>query len=551
MARLAPGRWGQPSLWRKALNAHPQTARICALGLLVLLVPFVVVPFQLTFLATTGVYALLTLSVCAIVSYAGQFGLMQSVFATLAGYVMGIAVADAHWSFLLAVAAALLATIGLAAAFASFIFRLSGFYLAIGTLLLNLLVPLVAADQFATWTGGYYGLTLPTASLGPFSMADVATRYFVVWGAVLLVVVFFANLESSRIVRAARAVKANQAAAQLSAIDPRWVKIQMFMLSSVVAGIAGILGTASIQYIDTNVFDINLMIFIFAAVIIGGRSNLWGALLGAGFITATNVLLIAQLERAPLIYGLILIFVLLALPEGLAGLPNVLRLRFGKATSDTRLVRVVASEHRISGAPRLDRSQPQAAVLVVRDLTVRFGGVIAVSSVALEVPKGSIVALMGPNGAGKTTLVNAVTGYSQISSGTVTFEGENITHRTRYQIRRAGISRTLQMPYTFAEMTVWENIALGGDFVVSHGLLQTGIGSPAARRSETRFRVAAVELARRVGLQDMANRRANQLSFGQRRLVDIARALAGTASLLLLDEPFAGLSVEMIEVVKG
>ena len=516
----------------------------------VAIAPAFLEPFHVILIANTALYALFTLSVCAIVSYAGQFGLLQPVFATLSGYMMGIAIAHWHWQLAPAVVAGLALSMLVAAVIATFIFRLQGFYLAIGTLLLTLLVPLIVANQFEAWTNGYFGLQLSSASLGGFAMSDLATRYYVMWGLVAGVAIFFANLERTRIVRAARAVKANQATAQLAAINPWRVKAGMFMLSSLVAAMAGIMGTLSLQFIDVNTFDINLVILIFAAVIIGGRGNLWGALVGAVFITVSNQILGLFQEKGTLLYGLTVIAILVLLPDGLIALPAVVLRQWRRGRPGPELAKVlVAAALPQERLPDVDEAG-SGPILELDNVTVRFDAFAAVQDVSFSLKRGSIVALLGPNGAGKTTIFNAITGYSRPTVGSVKFDGQDITGMSTYRIRRAGISRTLQNPHIFTELTVWQNIALGADFLYDNGMLASGLSLPRARRNERRIEAAACALAARVGLSEMAHRSARELSFGQSRLVDVARTLAGSAQLLLLDEPFAGLSPSMIETVK-
>ena len=182
------------------------------------------------------------------------------------------------------------------------------------------------------------------------------------------------------------------------------------------------------------------------------------------------------------------------------------------------------------------------AALEVRGLTRRFGGVVALDSVAFSVAGGEVFAIIGPNGAGKTTLLNLMSGLDPPPPGTVHLEGRDIAAWHPWQATRAGIGRTLQSPGLFGEMTVLENVmvAVGpgrqGSFIASM------LGLPGVRRREGEARETALALLDRVGLGPEADRRCGGLPFGKQRLVEIARALATEPTVLMLDEPAAGLS---------
>lgn len=523
---------------------------LAALLVAIALAPTLLSAVEVTLFADVAFYALLTLSVCAIVSYAGQFALLQPVFATLAGYTLAISLTRGNLASPVAIAIAIVVALAVAAILALFMFRIAGFYLAIATLLVTELVGVVVGTQAAPWTGGYFGLEVSSVRIGPVDLSGLVGGYYVLWAVVGLTALFFANLEGTRVVRSARAVKANQAAAQLAAINPWRVKAGMFLLSSFVAALAGVAGVAQLRYIDPTTFDINLMILVFAAVIIGGRRSFWGALVGAAFLVIINQLLGAFLEAGTIVYGAVMIGILALLPGGLTSLPEKVLARLRRRASRP-ISATIAIGDGFRALPTERVVEENGSILEVENLSVRFGAYTAVEGVGFSLGAGRIVALLGPNGAGKTTVFNAITGHVRPSSGSIRMVGKELTAMTSYEIRRAGVSRTLQHPYMFTELTVWENIALGCDYMSRSGILKSGLSLPQARRSEKEVYETALTLATNVGLREMAGQRANQLSFGQARLVEIARSLAGPARVLLLDEPFAGLSFAMIETMKA
>ena len=181
-------------------------------------------------------------------------------------------------------------------------------------------------------------------------------------------------------------------------------------------------------------------------------------------------------------------------------------------------------------------------ILRVEDVTVRFGGLVANDSVSLTVPAGGIAGLIGPNGAGKTTLFNVITGAQVPTSGRVVLSGEDITSASRQQRARAGMARTFQNLSLVTTLSVLDNVTLGFGRFRDSGILSAVVRRPRARRQDRRLRSLGMEALDFVGLADQAQRPTSDLPYGDRRRLEIARALACGPELLLLDEPSAGMS---------
>ena len=181
-------------------------------------------------------------------------------------------------------------------------------------------------------------------------------------------------------------------------------------------------------------------------------------------------------------------------------------------------------------------------LLEVRDLTRRFEGVIAVSDLSFKVRRGEIKAVIGANGAGKTTLFNVIAGVTPPNTGSVIFSGRDITSLPPFRRTELGISRTFQNLQIFRDMTVLENVMVGHHVRTASGVFQALIRSPGSRREEDEIRDASLQSLRRFGLGDKAGLSAGALSFGESKILEIARALASQPKLLLLDEPAAGVN---------
>lgn len=180
-------------------------------------------------------------------------------------------------------------------------------------------------------------------------------------------------------------------------------------------------------------------------------------------------------------------------------------------------------------------------LLCVDDVTVRFGGLVALDSVSIRVARGSIHAVIGPNGAGKSTLLNVITGLYTATEGRVAFAGESIGGRAPHDITRRGIARTFQNTELFGEMSAIENVMVGLDRYHAGNALHCAIHDGPWRHAESQARAKAREFLTLVGLADDEDAAAAALPFGKQRRLEIARALATHPSLLLLDEPAAGL----------
>lgn len=186
-------------------------------------------------------------------------------------------------------------------------------------------------------------------------------------------------------------------------------------------------------------------------------------------------------------------------------------------------------------------------LLAVRGLVVRFGGLEAVAGVDLELREGEVQGLIGPNGSGKSTLINTVTGLYRPTQGSILLGGDDLVRLPPHEIARRGVGRTFQNLQIFAEMTVLENVLAGMDTQIGTSTLGAALALPAARRREYAARDTALALISEVGLEGLARRRAAELSFGQQRLLELARVLALRPRVILLDEPAAGLHPRMID----
>lgn len=188
-------------------------------------------------------------------------------------------------------------------------------------------------------------------------------------------------------------------------------------------------------------------------------------------------------------------------------------------------------------------------LIQLKNVTMKFGGVTALSDVSFDVKKQEILGLIGPNGAGKTTVFNVITGVYQITSGEITFDEKSLVGLKRYRITKRGVARTFQNIRLWGDMTALENVMTATDTHKKSGLVSGLFGLPVSRREERRDKARAQELLDFIGIGEYSDRLAKNLPYGVQRRLEIARAMGAEPKLLLLDEPAAGFNpAEKVEL---
>lgn len=194
-----------------------------------------------------------------------------------------------------------------------------------------------------------------------------------------------------------------------------------------------------------------------------------------------------------------------------------------------------------------------SVILKTEALTMQFGGLTAVNAVNISINEGEVHALLGPNGAGKTTLFNVISGIYIPTSGRVIFKGADIGSKKSHEVAALGIGRTFQNILLFDEMSACENVIIGRHLNTRQPLVESIFNTPRIKSEERRCRDCSLELLEYVGLGELASASAGSLPYGKKRLLEIARALALEPSMLLLDEPAAGMnateSIELMEII--
>jgi ABC-type branched-subunit amino acid transport system ATPase component/ABC-type branched-subunit amino acid transport system permease subunit len=505
--------------------------------------------WQVVFASTFAV-ALILLSVVVVTGYAGQISLAQYTMAGVGAFIAGRLGSVLNLPFIVALIIGVVLTVPVGVLFAAPALRTRGISLAIVTLGLGSAIELVVFDSTAPWAGGFAGTPVSSPSLFGLSIdpvlfpgryADLCLILYVV--AALAI----ANIRRGRSGRSLLATRANERAAAALGISVSGVKLYAFAVASFVAALGGILLAFENENISFTVFTSFASITIVAYAVVGGMGYLWGPVLGATFVSGTvgsqllNTWFPGLGDYIGVVGGGVLVFVVLTNQDGVASeqlrIAGLLRRR--SALIDRWLA---AKPPKLPPIP--DAPEPVAPhILEISGVTVRFGGVTAVSELSFTARPGTVFGLIGPNGAGKTTAIDAITGFVD-AAGSIKLNGTEIAGWPVARRARGGVRRTFQSLELFEDMTVLDNLRTACD---DRGML--AYAADILKPANPPLPEAALLAIEHFRLSEHLTKVVSDLSYGERRLVAIARAVAARPGVLLLDEPAAGLgSAESLEL---
>ncbi len=491
----------------------------------------------------SATFALVGLSIVLLTGYAGQLSIAQFALAGIGAFAAGRFAVFHGWPFELALVAGVVLAMVVGLVFGLPALRTRGVNLAVVTFGLGF-----AVHQMVFSNSDYTAKVTPTeVSLFGLDIEPVghARNYALVClVALVLSALVVANVRRGRSGRRLLAVRTNERAAAAIGVNVFEAKLYAFTLSAGLAGLGGVLlGFSYATILYPQVFQPGASITVLVLTVIGSTGYLAGPFIGAvsapgGLISllssdaSTTSVVTDQTtwqDYLPLLSAVVLIVTLIASQHGVAEQVD--------RTWRPLLAKLPRwRSARIRPLPVAERSKVPARRLEVNGLTQRFGGFTALDDVSLAVAPGQVVGLLGPNGAGKTTLIDCVSGNNRLTAGAITWDRRDVSRWAPYRRARAGLSRSFQSLELFDDLTVRENLLAAADRRDRFAYL-TDLVLPGRSQLPATV-VAAVE---ELGLEPLLDVRAEDLSYGQRRLVAIARAVASSPSVLLLDEPAAGL----------
>ena len=587
------------------MSAVKNISIVLAIAVAALLPTFWPNPYYIHLMVVIGIYAILLLGLDIVVGYVGEVSLGHAALFGIGSYTAGVLHFQLAVPFLLAVPASIAVTGLFGAILALPALRVNGPYLAMVTLAFGTIIQILI-NEMTFLTNGPLGLSVRK----PIWFGHQITGtdyYYIVLVALVLALIVVQRVLKSHLGRAFEALHDSPIASDCMGVSVYAYKVYAFVLS---AGLAGSLFTYSEEYISPNTYNFELTILFLLAVIMGGRKTRSGPILGAIIIVmlpnvlsdidlfrkisvgiaviavvysayalavrmrtlrqvAIPVLVTVALavsgyvmdnitDQRLTIFGVMILFVVYYLPNGIMGFVRSLVVRFRPQWVHRHVAILEQGDKQHVWSVPDHPVTANGFLLEARKLVMQFGGLKALNDVNLQIAKGSVHGLIGPNGSGKSTTMNVLTGIYRPTSGEIEFNGKIITGATPSSIAGEGIARTFQNVQLFGEMTAIENVLVGLHHTYKHSLIDVVFQTPRCRREKNAAEVRAASLLQFVGLADLANEEARNLPYGKQRLLEIARALALNPSLLLLDEPAAGLTapdikelIAMINKIRG
>ncbi len=481
-----------------------------------------------------------------IAGFTGYVSLGQSAFLGLGAYTVGLLTRVVHVSpFLLAPLGGIVAAL-VAALLGSTIMRTREHAYVIITIAFLFLMQAIGLNA-PRFTGGSNGVTLPLPPWG-LNIGNMPF-YYSLLALMLLSTLMTWWIRRTKFGMGLVAIREDEDKAAAIGVRTSVYKVLATVASGVLIGVAGGIYAYFLTFIDPRgMFDILVSVQIVLATLVGGLGTIWGPVLGAFLVVpmneVTNGLVAAQGVHL-FVFGLVLMAVVMFLPRGI--IPTV------RGWLERRRASAVAFERRQSVPRVVELSAPvrstaerssarggvAAPLLEVDGLVKRFGGITAVDGCSFAVPEGSLTGLIGPNGSGKTTVFNLISGMMRANAGSIRFAGEAIETLQPWDRAYRGLGRTFQSTRLFPRLTVMENVVAPLRRFQWRLLPADAVSGPEARR--------ALELLDFVGLADFGPQPAWRLSFGQKKLVELAQLLMLEPRLILLDEPAGGINPGLIE----
>ncbi len=529
-------------------------------AVIVFICPMFLPEYQVTLFNYIGLNALVVLGLILLTGVGGMTSFGQAALVGIGAYTTAYLTAtDQLPSYLaliggsawIALLVGIVITVVSAFIVGGLTLKLSGHYLPLGTIAWG--ISLYYFFSTLESLGGHSGIAnIPSISIFGYGLDTGNKMYYLIWFIVLIAIVLTKNLLNSREGRAIRALKGGQVMAESMGVNTFRSKMAVFIIASVFASISGWLYAHNQTFINPTPFSLQMGIDYLFMALLGGVGSVWGAILGSGIFTMMRqwlqdylpIIFGSQGQYETIVFGLLIVALMQKAPTGLW--PMLMKIMPKNLKPKDRHIQITDTTEKLAVHAMPSKGE---VVLAAKEVTKKFGGLVANNKMSLQVRAGEILALIGPNGAGKSTMFNQLSGVDTPTSGEVIFKGEKINGQLSRLIASKGLSRTFQHVKILPEMSVLENVAIGAHLRGSKGVFASLLHLD--RAEENVLLNEAKYQLERVGLGDYLYSEAGSLALGQQRILEIARALCSDPCLLLLDEPAAGLRLKEKQALAG
>lgn len=526
-----------------------------AIGYAVLIVPLLLLPLAIKSRADMGLINnvlllyIVSLGLNISLGLTGMSNMCQAAFWGVGAYTAAILSTKFGVPFLLAVPAATVTTAFVGMLLGILSTRIKGIYFAILTIGFALFFSLLL-QNWPSVTGG--GTGLRNIGAPDFIFFTLKTRkglYFMLLAFSAAATWFYTSVANSKYGKSMIAIKFNDVAAELLGVDTVKRKVLAMALSSGLAGLSGALVAYTVGVVTPTQFIYGAGLTFILILILGGSGTVLGVAIGSVLLVFLPEVLQPLKFWNTAIYGVLVAVVIMLLPGGLVSL--LLRVPF--IWKIYTIFQHKRQDDKIEDVPsilskKLD-GPSDSPVLTVKQASINFGGLAAMSDVSLELFPGEVHALIGPNGAGKSTLVNCITGVYKPDSGLIELDGKSLLGLKPHRISRLGISRTFQNLAVWAGLTSIDNLLVARDGTQKVGFWATIFNTRRAKQEQAQSLAVAKKLLVSMDLWDLRDSYIGTLPYGHQKMLEIARALMANPKVLLLDEPAAGLTAPEVAIL--
>jgi branched-chain amino acid transport system ATP-binding protein/branched-chain amino acid transport system permease protein len=491
--------------------------------------------FYLQVVSVAVCSAVLTISLNICMGYGGLLSLMHTGMQMAGGYAVAILAVKQGWNGWFALVAA--AVVGAVFAILVILISLRATYLYFGmiTLAINL-IAMEAVRHGGELTGGYNGLFGVFAPGIPSGIMSAEGFYRVMITILILAYIVQRNLIFSGFGRNTMALRESAETATALGISPSIHRVKVFGVSGALAGLAGGLLSIQIGYAIADIGDLNNGLIFFVGIFLGGIGTLAGPVLGVALVATIDFMIRGTAQYRTLVLGSILLLTMIVLPRGIVGTYRASR--YGSPRSREVLPGEADNYHLDIAVKNVTKGE---VLLEAHDVVKHFGGVHAVDGISVQFKAGEVHGIIGPNGSGKSTLISALTRYHELTSGSVTLLGAEADKKP-FKVARDGVTRVFQIPHLFERVSVLDNVLTGMYRRDKYNIFDAIFRTPRYLKANSRSVAEAKALLSLAGMLGMEELAAGSISHGQKRLLEVIRAVATEPKILILDEPATGLT---------